>query len=64
MVDGDRNTTFYHTLVLTRRKKNRIAGLSDSTGNWISNEREVVDHIRQGFINLYATSMDCVDCQS
>lgn len=59
LVDGDWNTTFHHTSSLNRRKKNRISGLTNSAGNWISDEREVADHIRQGFMNLYTTNVEC-----
>lgn len=44
-MDGDWNTTFHHTSSLNRRKKNRISGLTNSAGNWISDEREVAEDV-------------------
>ena len=52
MVEGDRNTTFFHNSVLICRRKNRITCMKDSIGNWITGDRQVADFIRQGFIQL------------
>lgn len=35
LVEGDRNTAFYHTSALIRRRRNRILCLKDRVGNWI-----------------------------
>ena len=46
LVKGDRNTGFYHTLALVRRRRNRISCIKDRVGNWIHEEREIVGYIR------------------
>ena len=43
MIQGDRNTSFYHMSTLTRRKRNHIASVKDERGEWITNEREVME---------------------
>ena len=42
MIQGDRNTSFYHLSTLTRRKRNHIASVKDDMGEWITSEREVM----------------------
>ena len=36
MIQGDRNTAFYHVSTLVRRKRNKIMVIKDSVGEWIS----------------------------
>nr|POF11678.1 putative ribonuclease h protein [Quercus suber] len=55
LVEGDRNTSFYHTSALVRRKRNRILCLKDRMGNWLNGEREIADFIRQGFSDLFTS---------
>ena len=56
MIQGDRNTSFYHLSTLTRRKRNHIASVKDDMGEWITSEREVIEFFQRGFISLYSTS--------
>ncbi|XP_023881794.1 uncharacterized protein LOC111994169 [Quercus suber] len=56
MIQGDRNTSFYHVSALARRKRNNIASVKDERGIWITEERDVMEHFRRGFISLYTTS--------
>ena len=53
---GDRNTSFYHISALARRKRNHIWSVKNGAGDWIFEEREVMDHFREGFFKLYTTS--------
>jgi len=52
----DLNTKFYHALTKQRRARNRIVGLHDSVGNWITEnnmmEKVVVDY----FQDLFSTT--------
>ncbi|XP_075665271.1 uncharacterized protein LOC142634916 [Castanea sativa] len=41
MVLGDRNTSFYHVLAITRRKRNLITAIKNGVGEWLTDEREV-----------------------
>ena len=55
LVEGDRNTTFYHTLALVRRRHNRIPCMKDRMDNWLNGEREIADFIRKGFLELFTS---------
>lgn len=35
LVEGERNTGFYHTSTLVHRRRNRISCMKDRAGNWI-----------------------------
>jgi len=54
--EGDRNTTFFHNLALICRRRNHISSMKDSMDNWLNGDHEIVDFIKQGFINLFTTS--------
>ena len=56
VVEGDRNTAFFHNLALIRRRRNHISSMKDSMDNWLNGDHEIVDFIKQGFINLFTTS--------
>lgn len=60
MIQGDRNTSFYHVSTLVRRKKNQIMAIKDAVGDWIHEEDEIKDFIRSGFTKIYSTSLSCV----
>ncbi|XP_061368719.1 uncharacterized protein LOC133311659 [Gastrolobium bilobum] len=51
--DGDRNTRFYHTSTLIRRKRNKVLKLQDEAGHWINGEEELIALARNFFINLF-----------
>lgn len=56
MVFGDKNTSFYHLSTIVRRKRNRISAMKNSVGDWLYDEREVMNYIRKSFMELYTTS--------
>ena len=56
LIQGDRNTSFFQTSTLIRRRRNRILCLKDSLGNWVQGERDIGELIRSGFIKLFTTS--------
>lgn len=37
LLNGDRNTAYFHTLVKQRKVKNTVTRLKDVNGNWIEN---------------------------
>ena len=57
LVEGDKNTSFYHTSALVRRKRNRIICMKDRMGNWLNGEIEIADFIRQGFLDLFTSQV-------
>nr|XP_023916394.1 uncharacterized protein LOC112027993 isoform X3 [Quercus suber]XP_023916396.1 uncharacterized protein LOC112027993 isoform X3 [Quercus suber] len=58
MILGDRNTSFFHISTLARRKRNLITAIKNEVGEWLTEEREVASHIREGFLKLYTTSQE------
>ena len=49
MMQGDRNTNFYHVSTLVRWKRNQIMAIKNVVGDWIHEEGEIKDFIRYGF---------------
>ena len=58
LIQGDRNTSFFHTSALIRRRS--ILCLKDSLGNWVQGESDIVELIKSGFIKLFSTSVTSV----
>ena len=54
---GDRNTSFFHISTVVRRHRNKIRCIKDAVGNWLTDDTEVKEHIRNGFMNLYTTDL-------
>ena len=44
MVLGDQSTSFFHVSTLARRKRNMINAIKNEVGDWIIEEREVMNH--------------------
>ena len=55
LIQGDRNTPFFHTSTLIRRKRNKISCLKDRLGNIIHRMEEIVGLLRDGFSALFET---------
>jgi len=56
MIQGDRNTTFYHVSTLVRRKRNKILAIKDAVGEWIYQEEDVKEFVKNGYNDIYTTS--------
>ncbi|KAG7585751.1 Pentatricopeptide repeat [Arabidopsis thaliana x Arabidopsis arenosa] len=56
---GDRNTSFFHTSTIIRRRRNRIEMLKNDEGNWISDAQELENHAIDYYKRLY--SLENVD---
>ncbi|GMY07241.1 transposon tx1 uncharacterized 149 kda protein [Fagus crenata] len=61
LVSGERNTSYFHISTLTRRSANRISGIKDEAGNWLTNLEDIQAHFISGFHSLYQT--DQISCQ-
>ncbi|XP_075663106.1 uncharacterized protein LOC142632618 [Castanea sativa] len=59
MMQGDRNTAFYHVSTLVRRKRNQILAIKNVMGDWIYEEEEIKNFIRSGFEGINSTSLTC-----
>ncbi|KAF7830841.1 reverse transcriptase [Senna tora] len=46
---GDSNTSFFHSSVINRRRKNKISAIKDSSGNWLFEFDRVKDYITKFF---------------
>ena len=55
---GDRTTSFFHLSTIVRRQRNKIRCLKDVEGNWMTNEVEIKEYIRNGFRKLYMTDLN------
>ena len=53
---GDLNTKFYHALTRQRRVRNRIVGLHDANGNWITDDNGVEKVAVDYFEDLFTTT--------
>ena len=60
LVQGDRNTAFFHVSTLVRRKRNQIMAIKNLVGEWILEENDIKEFIRSGFNGIYATSHEAV----
>ena len=56
VVDGDRNTKFFHTSTIARRRHNKIDRICNSVGDCITNSILISQHIQNGFSKLFTTS--------
>ena len=57
MIQGDRNTSFYHVSTLIRRKHNKILNLKNTQGDWINDLPVVMEHVRNYFSKLFSTEL-------
>ncbi|KAL8170986.1 hypothetical protein V2J09_022790 [Rumex salicifolius] len=53
LLDGDRNTGFFHASTVTRRRRNRVEALLDSTGNWVHDRADLEELVKGFFVSLY-----------
>ena len=60
LVQGDRNTAFFHVSTLVRRKRNQIMAIKNLVGEWILEENYIKEFIRSGFSGIYTTSHEAV----
>uniref|UniRef100_A0A2N9H5A8 CCHC-type domain-containing protein n=1 Tax=Fagus sylvatica TaxID=28930 RepID=A0A2N9H5A8_FAGSY len=56
VVEGDRNTKFFHTSTLVRRRFKKIVRLRNSVGEWITNSDLIRLHIQQGFVERFSST--------
>ncbi|GKV05206.1 hypothetical protein SLEP1_g17240 [Rubroshorea leprosula] len=56
LIEGDRNTKFFHLSTVRHKARNRILGLKDSTGNWIFDPPALSTLIMNYFSGLFTTS--------
>ena len=62
VVEGDRNTSFFHTSTIVRRKFNKISRIQNSLEEWIEDRTQVMNPIQRGFLDLFSTSHVSSNC--
>lgn len=53
---GDRNTSFFHRVAVARHNRNRIHGMEDGLGQWITGTEEMSGIAVRYFANLFTAS--------
>ncbi|XP_061336789.1 uncharacterized protein LOC133283880 [Gastrolobium bilobum] len=53
LVDGDRNTRFYHSTTLTCKRRNKILSLKNEMGEWITKPGELKNMVLDFYRKLY-----------
>lgn len=53
IVDGDRNTKYYHTKTIIRRRKNQVRTLCTEENGWEDDPGRLKEMIRDYFVNLF-----------
>ncbi|KAB5569276.1 hypothetical protein DKX38_003069 [Salix brachista] len=54
--EGDRNTHFFHLSTIIRRRKNKIEGLQNTNGDWVSDMCGMKDIVVNYFHELFSNS--------
>ncbi|KAL4280137.1 hypothetical protein GQ457_03G022960 [Hibiscus cannabinus] len=56
VLQGDRNTKFFHTSVMTRRRVNRISALQKDDGSWCTEDAELKEIALKFYGELFSSS--------
>ncbi|KAH1122316.1 hypothetical protein J1N35_005476 [Gossypium stocksii] len=54
--NGDRNTSFFHKATVAHHNCNRILGLEDESGQWVSNPDDMIRVVMKHFGDLFMAS--------
>ncbi|GKV15349.1 hypothetical protein SLEP1_g26146 [Rubroshorea leprosula] len=57
ILDGDRNSRFFHVTTLKHRSHNKILGLKDAVGVWTYEPSEISNICRSYFLDLFSSSL-------
>ncbi|XP_061347266.1 uncharacterized protein LOC133292825 [Gastrolobium bilobum] len=58
IMDGDKNTKFYHLRTVIRRSSNKISRLRCETNQWIENVNELKDHVCSFYKTLFTEDIE------
>ncbi|PNX75251.1 ribonuclease H, partial [Trifolium pratense] len=56
LIDGDRNTRYYHTKTISRRRRNNILMLKNDHGEWIEDVEQLQRMAKEFFQNLFSNT--------
>ncbi|MCH82272.1 hypothetical protein A2U01_0003073 [Trifolium medium] len=54
LMDGDRNTKYYHLKTVDRRRKNNILMLKDSNGQWVEDTAQLQQAANEFYMNSFS----------
>ena len=55
---GDSNSRFFHAMASSRNRTNRIEGLYNSTGSWVSNQEDICSRAKAYFNSLFVVDQN------
>lgn len=58
-VHGDRNSKYFHSKATQRFRRNKIEGIKNTAGQWITNPNDVADCLVNYYKSLFTTSGAC-----
>ncbi|CAL1413585.1 unnamed protein product [Linum trigynum] len=58
---GDKNSSYFHTVTRTRRKKNFVSGLRDDDGQWVTDEKGKADIATKYYSTLFTSENQVQD---
>lgn len=61
LIQGEKNTTFFHISTFNKRSNNYISGINDPDGNCILDIERVKEIFLDGFKNLYFSNQIMCD---
>ncbi|CAN1182980.1 hypothetical protein LINPERHAP2_LOCUS36270 [Linum perenne] len=56
VLEGDRNTKYYHNAAMRRRAFNKVSRIKDAGGNWIDDDEQILDIAKNYFGDLFSLS--------
>ena len=56
IVNGDRNTSYFHLSTVIRRNRGTIQGLKNGIGEWVWDQNQLKQLVRDYFLELYSTN--------
>ncbi|GAU42748.1 hypothetical protein TSUD_77850 [Trifolium subterraneum] len=61
ITDGDRNTKYYHSKTIVRRRRNKIISLRNEDMTWVEEPEILRDLVRNFYINLFKEDKEVCD---
>ncbi|KAK2356470.1 hypothetical protein QL285_093800 [Trifolium repens] len=61
ITDGDRNTKYYHSKTIVRRRRNKIISLRNEERTWVEDPEFLKDLVRNFYINLFKEDKEVRD---
>lgn len=56
MKDGDKNTNFFHSITISRRKNNRNEKVKNNDGKWVDNREDIGKTLCENLKKMMMTS--------